>query len=91
MATSTKRKKVQAREACVVIVGARAPVYRTVIVRDRHTGKLAEVPLAPIEAAPLDEGDEGRPYVYRKGEKEWADHEAVLEAPGCFVDVLDDD
>jgi hypothetical protein len=88
--TKTKRKKVECRETCVVIVGARPPEYRKVIVRDRHSGMLAEVSLAPSEAPPLDEGDEGRSYVFKRGELVWDDHEAVLEAPGCFV-PLDDD
>ena len=65
----------------LVVLGARAPVYRTVIVRDRHTGKLAEVPLAPCEAPPIDEGDEGTTYVFAKGEKVPADHPVVIERP----------
>jgi hypothetical protein len=76
---------VMAREAVVVTCGARAPVYQTVIVRDNRTGQLAEVPLAPIEAPPIDEGDEGRYYAFRKHEKVEADHPAVLESPGSFI------
>jgi hypothetical protein len=38
----------------------------------------------------LDEGDLGRSYVFKRGEQVWDDHEAVLDAPGCFVPVDDD-
>jgi hypothetical protein len=86
-ASEKKPRWLQAREAVVVIVGARAPVYRTVIVRDRKTGQLAEVPLAPIEAPPIDEGDEGRPYVFSKGERVLSDHEAVAASPGSFIEA----
>lgn len=49
---TTKTKWAEARKAVVVTVGARPPIFRTTIVRNRHTGKLAEVPLAPMEAPP---------------------------------------
>jgi hypothetical protein len=84
---TTKTKWAEARKAVVVTVGARPPIFRTTIVRNRHTGKLAEVPLAPMEAPPLDEGDVGRSYVFKRGERVPADHEAVLDAPGAFYPV----
>jgi hypothetical protein len=74
-----------AREAVVVIVGARAAVPRTVVARDNRTGRLAEVPVPPPEAPWLDEGDDGMSYVFRRGERVLADHPAVLESPGSFV------
>lgn len=85
--TTTKAKvgKVEAREHCVITVGARAPVYRTAIVRDRHTKQLVEVQLH--EAPPLDEGDPGRSYAFAQWQKVSADHEAVLDAPGAFNPV----
>ncbi len=89
MATKTSTTSpvwVQAREAVIVTVGARAPVYRTTVVRDRRTGRLAEVDLNP-EAPPLVEGDEGTFYVFKKGEKVLDDHPAVLASPGSFVSV----
>jgi hypothetical protein len=43
MPTKTKIGKVECREAFVGVIGARPPEYRTAIVRDRHTGQLAEV------------------------------------------------
>jgi hypothetical protein len=57
-------------------------------VRDRRSGKLAEVELNP-ERPPLDEGDLGRFYCFAKGEEISADHEAALDAPGCF-EAIDD-
>lgn len=81
-----KPRWLQAREPVVVIVGARAPVYRKVVVRDRHTGRLAEVPLAPCEAPPLDPGDEGKAYGFRAGERVLSDHPAVGTCPGAFIE-----
>ena len=37
------------------------------------------------ELPPLDEGEPGRNYVFKKDEEVEADHEAVLEAPAAFV------
>jgi hypothetical protein len=76
----------QAREAVVITVGARAPVYRTAIVRNRHTGQLDEVELN--EFAPIDPGDEGRWYVFKRGEKVLSDHEAVITSPGSFIPLV---
>jgi len=84
MPTKT-RTKVQARQACVITVGATPIVYEKRIVRDRHSGKLAEIDIH--ELPPVDPGHEGTAYVYKKGEEEWSDHTAVLDAPGCFVPV----
>jgi hypothetical protein len=81
----TKVGKVEAREAVVVTVGARPVIYEKRIVRDRHTGKLAEIDIH--ELPPVDPGDEGISYVFKKGEQVHADHPAVLDAPGCFVPI----
>ena len=78
----------RAIHACVVTVGARAPVYEQAIVRSNRTGKLAWVDLNP-EKPPLDEGDLGRAYTFSRGEEVSATHEAVLDAPGCFEPVED--
>ena len=88
MTAATKVGRVRAIHACAITVGARAPVYETAIVRDRHTGKLAEVELNP-EKPPIDEGDPGRLYVFKRGEEISSDHEAYLDAPGCFEPVED--
>ena len=77
---------VKARQAVVITVGARPPVYQTRIVRDRHTRKLVEVPMFP-ELPPLDEGSEGITYVFARGEEVEADHPAVLESPGNFIPI----
>jgi hypothetical protein len=42
---------------------------------------LAELTLT--ELPPLDEGELGRSYVFKRGEQVWADHEAVLDAPAA--------
>jgi hypothetical protein len=78
---------VEANEAMVVTVGARPIEWQKRIVRDRHTGKLAEIDIH--ELPPVDEGDLGRFYVFKRGEQVPADHEAVLDAPGCFRPVDD--
>jgi hypothetical protein len=76
----------QAREAVVVVVGARAPEWRTRIVRDNKTGRLAEVSLVG-EEDPIDPGDPGRTYVFKKGERVLSDHEAVIDCPGMFMEA----
>jgi hypothetical protein len=90
MATKTTTETptwVQAREAVVITCGARAPTYETKIVRHRISGQLHEVPLNP-ERPPLDPGDEGRWYVFKKGERVLSDHEAVVTSPGSFVPYI---
>jgi hypothetical protein len=71
------------KETCVITVGARPVEWQKRIVRDNHTGKLAEIDVHELE--PVDEGDLGRSYVFTRGEEVPADHEAVLDAP-CFGD-----
>jgi hypothetical protein len=87
--TREAMRKVEAVEACVVVVGARPPEYRTAIVRDRHTGKLAEVTLN--EYPPIDEGDDGMTYVFKKGEQVRADHPAVADCPSAFAEIDPDE
>ena len=70
-----------AKQAFVWVDAARAPIYKTAIVRDRHSGRLAAVPLAPCEHPPMDEGDDGITHVFAKGEKVTADHPACLAKP----------
>jgi hypothetical protein len=67
------------------VVGARPIEYPKKIVRDRHTGKLLEIDLH--EAPLVDEGDEGTPYVFRRGEEVRADHPAVKANPSAFVPI----
>lgn len=84
MSTKT-REKMRAKQACVVVVGARPIEYQKRIVRDRHTGKLAEIDMH--ELPPVDPGDEGIGYAFKADEEVWSDHPAVLDAPGCFLPV----
>jgi hypothetical protein len=88
MAAKTEPRWMQAREAVVVTVGSRNPVWQTAVVRDRHTGRLAEVPLT--EYPPIDPGSEGDFYTFRRGERVLSDHPAVLEAPGAFIEAVDE-
>jgi hypothetical protein len=76
---------VQAKEAIVITVGARPIEYQRRIVRDRRTGELKEIDVH--ELPPLDEGDEGMPYAFARGEKVPADHPAVLDCPSGFRPV----
>ena len=89
MSAATKEKvgKVRAKQAMVVTVGARPPIWQKRIVRDRHSGKLVEIDMNP-ELPPIDEGDLGRCYAFSR-EEVAADHEAVLDAPGAFEPVED--
>jgi hypothetical protein len=69
MATKT-REKMRAREACVVTVGARPIVYEKRIVRDRHTGRLAEIDVH--ELPPVDPGNRVFPTSSRRMRKSGA-------------------
>jgi hypothetical protein len=80
-------EQLQAKEAIVVVVGARPIEYQRRIVRDRRSGKLVEMDIH--ELPPVDEGDEGMPYAFSRGEKVWADHPAVAACPGAFVPIDD--
>ncbi len=77
--TSTKPKMMVANQACVITVGPRPIEYQRKIVRDRHTGKLAEIDIH--ELPPVDEGDLGRSYVRMRGA---CRPRGVLDAPGYF-------
>jgi hypothetical protein len=80
-------------ETCVFIHGARAPVYRKWIDRDRRTGELVEKELRPPVGVdpippgyePIDPGSEGDSYVLRRGDKFPDSHVAVKERPHWFV------
>jgi len=86
MAAKTEEPRwVYSREPWLYIDGARPKVWRTIVVRDRHTGRLAEVPLT--EEPPIDPGADGTTYVFRRGEKVLSDHPAVIARPGCFIDT----
>jgi hypothetical protein len=83
---STKRNvvgKLRAKEACVIVVGARPIEWQKRIVRDNRTGKLADIDMH--ELPPVDEGDQGMSYAFKPNEEVSADHPAVLDAPGLFA------
>lgn len=79
--------QVEAKEAIVITVGARPIEYARRIVRDNRTGELKEI---DVHELPLvDEGDEGMPYAFSRGEKVAADHPAVVACPSGFRPVED--
>jgi hypothetical protein len=78
-----------AREAIVVVVGARPREYGRIIVRDRRTGEYVEID--NTDSPPLDEGDEGVGYAFKAFQRVSADHPAVLACPSAFVPADDAD
>ena len=89
MATRTKApKRLQAREPIVIVVGARPIEYERRIVRDRRSGKLAEIDIH--ELPPVDPGDQGVSYAFKQGEKVWPDHPAVAACPGAFIPAIEE-
>lgn len=76
-----------AREACVIVVGSRAPQYQMGKVRDRRTDQMVDVPLTEFE--PIDPGAEGRSYAFRQFQRVHPGHEAVKELPGAFIPAED--
>lgn len=81
---STESEWRLAKETFLYVEGARAAVPQTRIVRNRHTGQLAEVALAPSEAPFLDEGDEGTWYTVVRGERYPADYPPCVARPAQF-------
>lgn len=79
--------KVEALRAFIWIHGARQAEYRKAIVRDRRTGRLAEVALT--EFPPLVEADEGEHLVVTKGEKFFEDDPVVQALPAQFRAVAE--
>ena len=73
----------EATQTFVFVLGARPPEWRKIVVRDRHTGKLAEVSLQG-EEEPIDPGDTGRTFVVKKGELYLPDEEVVVHKPQHF-------
>lgn len=78
-------RTVVAKEAIVVVVGARAPVYEQVTVRHNKTGEMVKM----NKDYPSDEGDAGVPFAFKAGEKVSRSHDAVKACPGAFVDEDD--
>ena len=76
----------EATMAFVAVLDAAPPRWREVVVRDRHTGKLAEVSLVG-EEEPIDPGDPGRTFAVQKGERFPPDAEIVVRKPAYFRPV----
>jgi hypothetical protein len=91
--TETDTGWLVAKETFLFFHGARPPVYRKWIDRDRRTGALVEKELRPPEGVdpipkgyePIDPGTEGDVYTIVRGEKYPADHVAVRERPAQFL------
>jgi hypothetical protein len=90
--TRTDTGWVSAKMTFLYFHGARAPVYRKWIDRDRRTGKLVEKDLIPPAGVdpipkgyePIDPGTEGDVYTITKHEKYPDDHPVVQERPQYF-------
>jgi hypothetical protein len=80
--TDTNTGWLEATETFLFVLDARQPEYRVEVVRDRRTGKLAEVPLT--EFPPLHEGSEGRVFLVTKGELYLPTEEVVQHKPQHF-------
>jgi hypothetical protein len=84
MATKTPGR-VRAREAICIVIGARPVEWHKRIVRNRRTGKLAEIDVH--ELGPKVPEEPGIPYVFARGEEVDSDHVAILAKPHAFVPV----
>jgi hypothetical protein len=80
--TDTSTGWMEATETFLFVLDARPPEYQVEVVRDRHTGRLAEVPLT--EYPPLDPGSEGRVFLVKKGDMYLPDDEVVQHKPQHF-------
>lgn len=74
---------VVARDACVIVVGARPPVYEKITVIHNKTGLPVEMNSDRI----IDEGSEGIPYTFRPYQRVPRSHPAVKDSPSSFMDV----
>lgn len=72
-----------AREAVVVIVGARAPVYEQVPIQHNRTGEIVMM----NKDQPSDPGSEGMTYTFKQFQRVPATHPAVKESPGSFMSL----
>jgi hypothetical protein len=75
-------KFVVAREAIVVVVGARPIEYGRVTVIDRKTQEPVTIDNHNVI---VDPGTEGMPYAFRAYQRVHKDHPAVVACPGGFV------
>lgn len=85
MARTAKRGTLVAREAIVIVVGARPIEYQRRQVRDRRTGDLVEIDMTDPGWEPADPGDDGVPYVFRVGQRIHPGHPAYESAKAKAV------
>lgn len=71
-----------AREAIVVVVGARPIEYGEITVHDRHTGEMKTV---DNQNQIVDSGNEGVPYAFKAFQRVSKKHPAVSACPGAFM------
>jgi hypothetical protein len=74
---------VVAKEAIVINVGGRPPVYRELTVTHNKTGE--KVKILDTDNEPKDAGDLGIPYAFKELQKVPKNHPAVKECPGAFI------
>ena len=88
MATKTSNL-VAAKEAIVIVVGARPIKYAQIQVRHNRTNEIVTM---DNNNDIVDPGDEGIPYAFKANERVAKNHPAVLANPGAFVpaDEADD-
>jgi hypothetical protein len=71
-----------AREACVVVVGARPVEYAKITIPHNRTGVMTEI---DNQNDVVDPGSEGIPYVFRAFQKVSSNHPAVKDSPSSFM------
>ena len=76
---------VVAREAVVVIVGARAKTYERITVTHNKTGQEVEMDSDRID----DPGSEGMSYAFKQYQRVHRNHDAVKTSPGSFMPIED--
>lgn len=75
---------VVAKDAIVIVVGAKAPVYGTVKTQNRHTGEWVEIPNQNVV---VDPGASGVSYAFKPMQKVSAGHPAVKDCPSAFMPI----
>lgn len=77
------RGMVVAKEAVVIVVGARPATYERITVVSRRTGERVEMDSDRID----DPGDEGVQYGFKPYQRVARTHPAVLQSPHHFMDI----
>ena len=80
---------VVAREACVVIVGAKAGVRHRRPVVDRHTGQTVDMDMTDPAWGWKENPIEGKTYVFKPYQRVPRSHEAVEASPDSFMEIED--